>query len=131
MVMGLVPKTTNPVQVTPLEHVAVVVAVEYIEVPPPERMPPKVVEPVPPLATPSALESVRVPTVADPNVAVLELRAVVEAKEEKRLVVVAFVPVALANTKLPVSVVEESVAPVAVSPPLKAMDVVVALEGKR
>ena len=112
MVMGVAPRTVKPVQVTPVEQVAVVVADEDIEVPLPERRPPRVVEPVPPLPTPSALESVRVPMVADPSVAELALRAVVEAKVEKKAVVVAFVPVAFAKTKLPVRVVEERVAPV-------------------
>lgn len=46
-----------------------------------------------------------------------------------KLEVVALVPVAFANTKLPVSVVDDRVAPVAVRPPLNAIEVVVALEG--
>src|SRR3989344_4083452 len=100
-----------------------------MEVPLPESSPPTVVEPVPPYATPSALPKVSVPTVAEPTVAVLLKRLMVEAKLEKRLVVVALVPVAFAKTKLPVRVVEARVAPVAVSPPLNAMEVEVALEG--
>ena len=43
--------------------------------------------------------------------------------------VVAAVPVALPKTKFPVKVVEERVAPVAVSTLLKFMEVEVALEG--
>ncbi len=93
-------------------------------VPLPESRPPSVVEPVPPLPTPSALESVRVPMVAEPRVAVLEKRLVVEAKEEKKAVVVALVPVALAKMNGPVRVVEALE-----SPPLKVSKVEVALFG--
>ena len=55
-----------------------------------------------------------------PNAAVVP----VTREEKEELVVVAFVPVALAKTNGPVSVVEAEV-----SPPLKAKSVVVALEG--
>jgi len=55
-----------------------------------------------------------------PNAAVVP----VTREEKEELVVVALVPVALAKTNGPVSVVEAEV-----SPPLKAKSVVVALEG--
>ena len=87
------------------------------------------VEPVPPLPTVRALPRVRVPIVAEPKVAALEKRLVLDATEAKKLVVVALVPVAFAKTKLPVRVVEAKVAPVAVSPPEKLMEVEVALLG--
>ena len=75
-------------------------------------------------ALPELVRSVdeALPKVRVPKVAVLALRAVVEAKEEKKDVVVALVPVALANTKLPVRVVDESVVPVKVLVPVQVLE---------
>jgi len=79
-----------------------------------------VVEPVPPLVTESAL-----PKVSEVRVALVAKRLVDDATVAKRLVVVALV-----KSELPVSVVEASEAETAaVSPPLNAMLVEVALLG--
>lgn len=56
--------------------------------------------------------SVNVPAVKVPKFAVVPKRFVEDATEEKKEVVVAFVPVAFPKTKLPVRVVEERAAPV-------------------
>ncbi len=147
---ALTPVMVRPVPITacsavtvmPLEEATVPVALLYIEVPLPESRPPKVVEPVPPFATPNV--PVRYWLMESDEVAMTAPVALVESSAEvrpvmpkavvvapvafklvaKRLVVVALVPVALAKTKLPVRVVEAEE-----RPPLKAMRVVVAFEG--
>jgi hypothetical protein len=64
------PSTVKAEQETPDEQEAEDVADEYTEVPLPERRPPSVVEPVPPLPTPSAVAKVRTPAESKDDVAV-------------------------------------------------------------